>query len=157
MVVSEKMYFCGIDFSLTKIGKMEKTKNTNPIEEARRYVANAEEVIKKAKYDPELKCYTDSKYIKAAGEYLWKGCLIALDAVLQVRKGKGRPSIEKYKEAAGKRDRTLLKFINLGYETMHLVMGYDGNLERKVCDAGFERANDIIGQCATMLPVPVCA
>ena len=64
---------------------MKETNNTNPIEEARRYVANAEEVIKKAKYDPELRCYTDSKYIKAAGDHLWKGCLIALDAVLQVR------------------------------------------------------------------------
>lgn len=122
----------------------------NPIDEARRYVANAEEVIKKANYDPEMKSYSDSKYIKAAGDYLWKGCLIALDAVLCVRNGKGRPSIEKYKEAAGKRDRTLLKYINLGYDTMHLVMGYDGNKERKVCDAGFERANDIINRCAKL-------
>ena len=31
----------------------------DPIEEARRYAANAEEFIKKAKYDPELKIYTD--------------------------------------------------------------------------------------------------
>lgn len=122
----------------------------NPIDEARRYVANAEESIKKANYDPEMKSYNDSKYIKAAGDYLWKGCLIALDAVLHVRNGKGRPSIEKYKEAAGKRDRTLLKYINLGYDTMHLVMGYDGNKERKVCDAGFERANDIINRCAKL-------
>ncbi|MBR4535319.1 MAG: DUF5618 family protein [Bacteroidales bacterium] len=66
----------------------------NPIEEARRYVANAKDTIKKANYDPELKSYTDSKYIKTAGNILWGGCLIALDAVLQVRKGKGRPSIE---------------------------------------------------------------
>ena len=122
----------------------------NPIDEARRYVANAEESIKKANYDPEMKSYNDSKYIKAAGDYLWKGCLIALDAVLHVRNGKGRPSIEMYKEAAGKRDRTLLKYINLGYDTMHLVMGYDGNKERKVCDAGFERANDIINRCAKL-------
>lgn len=122
----------------------------NPIDEARRYVANAEESIKKANYDPGMKSYNDSKYIKAAGDYLWKGCLIALDAVLHVRNGKGRPSIEKYKEAAGKRDRTLLKYINLGYDTMHLVMGYDGNKERKVCDAGFERANDIINRCAML-------
>ena len=62
----------------------------NPIEEARRYVANAEKVIKKANYDPESKSYTDSKYIKTAGDILWKGCLIALDAVLHVRQGKGR-------------------------------------------------------------------
>ena len=39
----------------------------NPIEEARRYVSNAEEVIKKANYDSELNIYTDSKYIKMAG------------------------------------------------------------------------------------------
>lgn len=129
----------------------------DPIEEARRYVANAEEVIKKAEYDPELKSYTDSKYIKAAGDYLWKGCLIALDAVLQIRKGKGRPSIEKYKAAAAKRDGTLLKFVNLGYETMHLVMGYDGNKQKKVCDAGFDAANDIIDRCAKMLPAVVYA
>ena len=39
----------------------------DPIEEARRYVANAEEVIKKANYDPELNIYTDGKYVKMAG------------------------------------------------------------------------------------------
>ncbi|MBO6050675.1 MAG: DUF5618 family protein [Bacteroidales bacterium] len=129
----------------------------NTIEEARRYVANAKDTIKKANYDPELKSYTDSKYIKTAGNILWSGCLIALDAVLQVRKGKGRPSIEKYKEAAGKRDRTLLHFINLGYETMHLVMGYDGNREKEVSDAGFKRASLIIDRCALLYKEPVYA
>lgn len=42
----------------------------NQIKEARRYVANAEENIQKANYDPELKMYTDSKYIKTAGDIL---------------------------------------------------------------------------------------
>lgn len=51
----------------------------------------------------------------------------------------------------------LLKFVNLGYETMHLVMGYDGNKQKKVCDAGFEAANDIIDRCAKMLPAAVYA
>lgn len=129
----------------------------NPIEEARRYVANAKDTIKKANYDTELNSYTDSKYIKTAGNILWSGCLIALDAVLQVRKGKGRPSIEKYKEAAGKRDRTLLHYINLGYETMHLVMGYDGNREKEVSDAGFKRASLIIDRCALLYKEPVYA
>lgn len=99
----------------------------------------------------------DKKYVRIAGNTLWSGCLIALEAVLQIRKGKGRPSIEKYREAAGKRDRTLLNFINAGYETMHLFMGYDGAKERNVCDAGFARANDIINRCATLRPEPVCA
>jgi hypothetical protein len=130
---------------------------TNPIDEARRYAANAEEIIKKANYDSELKIYTDSKYIKTAGNILWSGCLVALDAVLDIRKGKGRPSIEKYKEAAGKRDRKLLAAIVAGYDTMHLFMGYDGSKSKKVCDAGFEYANDIINYCEKLLPVPVVA
>ncbi len=129
----------------------------NPIEEARRYVANAEETIQKANYDPELKIYMDSKYIKMAGDTLWKGCLIALDAVLNVRKGKGRPSIEKYKDAAGKRDRKLLAAIVGGYDTMHLTMGYDGTRLKKVCDAGFEAANTIIDRCAMMMPAHASA
>ena len=103
----------------------------NPINEARRYVANAEEVIQKANYDPELKIYMDSKYVKMAGDTLWKGCLIALDAVLDISQGKGRPSIEKYKEAAGKRDRKLLTAIVDGYNIMHLTMGYDGTRVKK--------------------------
>lgn len=129
----------------------------NPIEEARRYVANAEEVIKKANYDPETKLYTDSKYVKMAGDTLWKGCLIALDAVLNIRKGKGRPSVEKYKEAAGKRDRKLLTAIVAGYGIMHLTMGYDGTKNKKVCDIGFENANNIINHCAKLYPDAECA
>ena len=136
---------------------MEEVISTNQIDEARRYVSNAEEIIKRSKYDPVTGLYKDKKYVRIAGDTLWKGCLIALEAVLQIRKGKGRPSIEKYKEAAGKRDRTLLKFINAGYEIMHLFMGYDGSKEKKVCDAGFERANDIINRCAMLMPAPVCA
>jgi hypothetical protein len=136
---------------------MENDQIMDPILEARRYVSNAEETIKKANYDPELKSYTDSKYIKAAGDYLWKGCLIALDAVLHVRKGKGRPSIDKYKMAVAKRDKKLLNSVNIGYETLHLVMGYDGNRSKKICDTGFEYANDIIDHCAMLMPKDACA
>lgn len=46
---------------------MKDTKITYTIEEARRYVANAEETIKKAKYDPEIQSYIDSKYVRTAG------------------------------------------------------------------------------------------
>lgn len=124
----------------------------NPIEEARRYVANAEEIIKNSKLDPETNLYRDKKYVRIAGDTLWKGCLIALDAVLGVRKGKGRPSIAKYQEAAAKRDRKLLQFVNTGYETLHLYMGYDGNKGKKVCDAGFDYADAIINRCELLYP-----
>ena len=98
-----------------------------------------------------------ASYIKMAGDTLWKGCLLALDAVLHVRKGKGRPSIERYKEAASKRDRKLLQFMNNGYDIMHLSMGYDGTKGKKTCDVGFEYANAIIDHCARLCPEPVCA
>ena len=124
----------------------------NPIKEARRYVINAQEIIKKANYDPEMRSYTDSKYVKTAGNILWCGCLVALDAVLDIQKGKGRPSIDKYKKAAKKRDGKLLHFLNLGYDTLHLVMGYDGNKQKKISEAGFEAANAIIDRCAILLP-----
>jgi hypothetical protein len=129
-------------------------KKKDPIEEARRYVANAQETIEKAEYDSELNCYTDCKYVKTAGNILWNGCLVALDAVLNVHKGKGRPSIEKYKEEAGKRDRKLLAYIVGGYDTMHLSMGYDGSNQKKVCEVGFEIANAIINRCASMYVNP---
>ena len=129
---------------------------TDPIQEARRYVANAEKIIQKANLDPELKIYQDSKYIKTAGHILWCGCLVALDAVLDVRKGKGRPSVEKYKEAAAKRDKKLLAAIVAGYDFMHLTMGYDGSKGKKTCDAGFEYANDIINRCAKLYLEPAC-
>ena len=129
----------------------------DPIEEARRYVSNAKETIEKAHFDPELGNYTDSKYIKTAGNILWNGCLVALDAVLHVRKGKGRPSVEKYKEAASQRDRKLLATIVSGYDVMHLSMGYDGTKNKKVCDVGFESANAIIDRCAMLCAETVCA
>ena len=135
----------------------EDMKKKDPIEEARRYVANAEEVIKKAMYDPEMNRYSDGKYVKMAGNTLWNGCLIALDALFGISKRKGRPDIRKYKEEAAKRDKKLLAAIVGGYDTMHLSMGYDGNNQKKVCDAGFEVANEIINRCAMLMPKPVCA
>lgn len=129
----------------------------NPIDEALRYVANAEEIIKKANYDTELKSYTDSKYIKTAGDILWKGCLVALDAALNIRKGKGRPSIDRYKKAAANRDRKLLNSINIGYNILHLTMGYDGTKSTKVCNEGFKYAKDIINRCSKLCPEMVCA
>ena len=132
-------------------------KRKDPIEEARRYVANAEETIVKANYDPELKIYTDGKYVKMAGNALWNGCLIALDALFGISRRKGRPDIKKYKEEAGRRDRKLLAAIVAGYDVLHLSMGYDGVKGKKICDAGFEYANDIINRCAMLLPTTASA
>jgi hypothetical protein len=119
----------------------------NPIDEARRYVANAKEVIKKAEYDTKSYRYQDKKYVRMAGNTLWNGCLVALDSILKVGNVKGRPSIEKYKEAAGKRDQKLVAYINDAYSSTHLSMGYDGILIKKNCDGGFDAANALINRC----------
>ena len=129
--------------------KVNKEKD-DQIEKANRYVDNAKVYIANACYDKDLKHYTDSKYVKTAGSTLWKGCLIALDAVFGVKKGKGRPSIEKYEEEAGKRDKKLLIDISDGYNIIHLSMGYDGIKDKEICDKGFRLAEAIIKRCATM-------
>ncbi len=120
-------------------------------------MTNAQEIIEKSKYDPVTKFYLDKKYVRIAGDTLWKGCLIALDAVLNVRQGKGRPSIEKYRKAAAQRDGKLLQYVNTGYETMHLHMGYDGTKNKKTCESGFDIANNLINYCAKLYRNVACA
>lgn len=149
------LYLCGVNLYHQK--KQDIMQKKDPIEDARRYVTNAEEVIKKANYDPEMKRYSDDKYVRMAGNTLWSGCLIALDALFGISRRKGRPDIRKYKEEAAKRDKRLLAAVVDGYNTMHLSMGYDGINQKKVCDAGFETANDIINHCARLMPASVCA
>ena len=53
-------------------------KKKDPIAEARRYVDNASKTLKEnGEYDVELKRYNDEKYVRAAGNYLWLGVLMA--------------------------------------------------------------------------------
>lgn len=126
----------------------------NPIEEALRYVDNAKQTLREnGELDKVLCRYGDRKYVRAAGHYLWGGVLIALDAVFQVKTAQRQhPDIKDYKDAVRKRDRKLLELVNKGYETMHILMGYDGNQRKDVCDDGFRYANDIIAYCAKIMP-----
>ena len=135
----------------------ESTKNTamkreKAIDEARRYVENARETLReKGEYNAELNRYEDEKYVRAAGNYLWLGVLMALDSVFHVREDRRtRVDIKDYRDAVGKRDRKLLALVNDGYEVMHLYMNYDGNQQKGVCDNGFSLANTIIDRCAAM-------
>lgn len=129
---------------------MEKEK---PVEEARRYVENAKAIlVEHGELDVETKCYNDRKYVRMAGNTLWNGILLILDAIFHVKSNKTpHPDINDYKIAVNKRDKKLLQFINAGYETIHISMGYDGAIRKGVCDEGFLLANDIIDRCATMI------
>lgn len=128
-------------------------KKNDPIAEARRYVENARKTLKEnGELDLETRLYQDEKYVRAAGNYLWLGVLMALDAVFHVRKDRRtRVDINTYLEAVGKRDRKLLDFVNEGYDVMHLYMNYDGVQAKGVSDEGFRLANTIIDRCETMM------
>ncbi|MBO7084094.1 MAG: DUF5618 family protein [Bacteroidales bacterium] len=128
-------------------------KKKNPIEEARRYVDNAKKTLKEnGELNPQTNRYEDPKYVRAAGNYLWHGVLIALDAVFNVRNDKRtRVNINAYEEAVSKRDIKLLGWVTDGYQIMHLYMNYDGIQSKKVCDNGFQIANRIIDRCEKMI------
>ena len=128
-------------------------KKNNPIEEARRYVDNARKTLNEnGDLDVETRVYQDEKYVRAAGNYLWLGVLMALDAVFHVRADRRtRVDIKDYQEAVRKRDKKLLGLVNSGYETLHLSMTYDGNHSKGVSDEGFRLANSIIDRCEMML------
>ena len=132
----------------------DKENKENPVKEARRYVNNAKDVLRECgDLDPETGHYRDRKYVKAAGHYLWSGVLVILNATFQVeRKNDGRIDIKDYRMAVGTRDRKLLALVNDAYDTLHLHMGYDGVLNKRICDEGFLIANEIIDRCAAMLP-----
>ena len=125
----------------------------NPIEEARRYVDNAKVILRtNGDFDPETHSYTDRKYVKMAGNTLWNGVLFILDTVFHVRENKKtRPDISDYQKAIVDRDKKLLSLVNDGYNILHLSMGYDGILNKKVCDEGFHVANGIIDRCTMMI------
>lgn len=127
-------------------------KQEDPIKESRRYVKNARKTLREnGKLDVEQNRYQDEKYVKAAGNYLWGGVLIALDAVFHVKKDEhDRVDIKDYRTAVGNRDRKLLGLLNNGYETIHLYMGYDGTQNKSFCDMGFRLANEIIDRCEMM-------
>lgn len=127
----------------------------NPIEEALRYVDNALDILRtNGDLDPETHSYTDRKYVKMAGNTLWNGVLFILDTVFQVKKNKRhRPDISDYQQAVATRDKKLLALVNIGYDIMHLSMGYDGIIDKKTCDRGFQVAKEIIDRCTVMLPV----
>jgi len=129
-------------------------KKKNPIEEARRYVQNAKDVLnEKTKLNVETQTYEDPKYVRAAGNYLWLGTLLALDAVFHVREDRRtRVHIDDYLEAISNRDKKLLDWVDSGYMVMHLYMNYDGVKDKKVCSQGFRLAEQIIDRCETMLP-----
>ena len=125
----------------------------DPVAESRRYVMNAKDLLKeKGQLDNETQLYQDRKYVRMAGNTLWNGVLLILDAVFHVKTDKRHhPKVKDYRDNIAQRDRKLLDLVNTAYETLHIAMGYDGLPGKEIASMGFRLANDIIDRCATML------
>ena len=110
----------------------------HPIREAERYLANAKQILSE-KAGKEGSYYSDPKYVKLAGHSAWSGVLVALDAVTDVRKNvkKGaRIDIKDYQNAIAKKDKKMTRPLQSAYEVLHLLLGYDGNLNYKIVQEG---------------------
>jgi hypothetical protein len=119
---------------------------TNPIQEANRYLANARQILsEKAKKDGDS--YSDAKYVKIAGHTAWCGVLIALDAVLNVRKNlkkNQRPDFDDYRTALYKKDPKMNRDILNAYDSLHKSLGYDGILDYKIVQRSLELAKIMV-------------
>ena len=114
----------------------------NSVQEARRYMDNARELLRE-KAGKQNGQYHDRKYVRMAGNTAYSGILVALDSLLEDKK-KGRKDVTWYKAQLAKLDKRLLDTFVLAYDTLHLALGYDGNLDADVAQAGLKRADTII-------------
>ena len=113
--------------------------------EAIRYMDNANETLKKA--GKEDKFYLDKKYVKTACGTAYNGVLTALDGYLilkEIKKTRGRKSIEYYQNSIAKTDKKLLNYVNNAYDILHLSGYYDGINTVSVIKEGFNMAYYII-------------
>lgn len=116
--------------------------------EAMRYVENAREILS-TKAKKEGNSYSDKKYVRMAGNTLWNGVLEALDNKFpETKKGKGRPDISKYKEKVAAVNSKMVRKLVDAYDTLHLAMGYDGNLKFSLAQEGINDAIEIINWVA---------
>ena len=118
----------------------------NGIEEAKRYLNNAKEILRE-KARKEDGYYLDRKYVKLAGHAAYSGVLVALDSILEEKKG--RKSVEWYQENLRKMDRKALDTFNYAYDILHLSMAYDGVLNANVSKEGLKEAEALINWVET--------
>ena len=116
------------------------------IREAERYLANAKQILSE-KAGKKGNLYSDKKYVRMAGHTAWSGVLVALDAVTDVRKNakkNARVDIKDYQNAVAKKDKKIPKLLQATYDTLHLSLGYDGNLSFGVARDGLKNGQMMI-------------
>jgi hypothetical protein len=120
-----------------------------PIAEAKRYMANARQLLSE-KAGKEGNLYSDNKYVKMAGHTAWCGVLVALDAALEL-KGRKKPAeradIDMYLALISKADKKMPRYLASAYDSLHKAMGYDGNLNFKIVQEALKSGDFIIDWC----------
>lgn len=118
----------------------------NPIKEAERYLQNARQILSE-KGEKDGDYYQDSKYVRMAGNTVWNGVLIALDAALNVRKNlkSGQhPDIKDYQNAVAKADKKMTRPLQAAYLSIHQALGYDGNTRYKTVQDALLQGKEMI-------------
>lgn len=121
------------------------------ITEAKRYLANAKEILSE-KAGKEDGYYQDSKYVKMAGHTAYTGILVALDDLLG-KKGKGRKDVDWYKQHLSQLDKKALNSFLTAYQVLHLDMAYDGAKSAELAATGIKEAEKIINWVETRTAV----
>ncbi len=102
------------------------------IQEARRHISNAREILR--------------KYVAIAGHVAYRGVLIALNELMKQHGilKKTRKQVDDYRDFIAKIDRKILNYFNAAYNILHLDMGYDGIGDYELAKIGLQKAEEII-------------
>lgn len=120
----------------------------NKIQEAERYLNNARELLKKA--GRENGYYKDSKYLRTACGTAYMGALIATEAYLAkkgkkiVKKKGSRKNVDDYIKILTTLNKKVLHSFNTAYYVLHITGYYDGELNVKIINVGFEAYEELI-------------
>lgn len=131
--------------TLTRKKKTDKI--SNPVKDAKRYLANAREILKTKGGNGIPGYYSDVKYVKMACHTAWCGVLVAIEAKVPALQGSKRKTVDTYKQYLGTRNRKILNDFVAAYQHLHLWGGYDGVLYKKTVKDGLELAENIIKWC----------
>ena len=125
---------------------MSKGEYKDYITEARRYLANAKNILKNSKVENGF--YRDVKYVRMACGVAYSSVLMAIDGYL-LKKGKEirrrrRKSVDDYRRELSKIDKKMLEYFNAAYNILHLSGYYDGTNRVSVISDGLKVAQEII-------------
>ena len=129
--------------------KKSKTAGADVIIEAKRYLTNAREILKTKAGNGVPGYYADAKYVKMACHTAWGGVLVALDAKIPPPPKGTRKSVDVYKQYLSTRNKKVLNDFVSAYNYLHLLGGYDGDLNKKTAQTGIELAENIIKWCSS--------